>query len=101
MTNRREFIVQLGLGAGVLASSQAFAQDAALSETDPAAVAQGYKADSTKVDAKKFPKHAATQTCANCALFQGKAGAASGPCGLFPKKEVSAKGWCQAWVKKA
>ena len=78
MTNRREFIVQLSLGTGVLAAGQAMAQGAALSETDPAAVAQGYKADSTKVDAKKFPKHAATQTCANCALFQGKAGAATG-----------------------
>jgi hypothetical protein len=101
MTNRREFIVQLSLGTGVLASSQAFAQAPALAETDPAAVAQGYKADSTKVDAKKFPKHAATQTCGNCALYQGKAGAASGPCALFPGKDVSAKGWCQAWAKKA
>ena len=101
MTNRREFIVQLGLGTGVLASGHAFAQGAALSETDPAAVAQGYKADASKVDTKKYPKFAAGQTCANCALFQGKAGAASGPCALFPGKDVAAKGWCQAWAKKA
>ena len=80
MTNRREFIVQLSLGTGVLAAGQAMAQGAALSETDPAAAAQGYKADATKVDVKKYPKYAAGQTCANCALYQGKAGAASGPC---------------------
>jgi hypothetical protein len=36
MTNRREFIVQLSLGTGVLAAGQAMAQGAALSETDPA-----------------------------------------------------------------
>ena len=101
MTNRREFIVQLSLGTGVLAAGQAMAQGAALSETDPAAVAQGYKADASKVDAKKFPKFAAGQTCASCALFQGKAGAASGPCALFPGKDVTAKGWCQAYAKKA
>ena len=93
MTNRREFIVQLGLGAGVLASSQAFAQGAALSETDPAAVAQGYKADSTKVDAKKYANHKPEQHCGNCALFQGKAADASGGCSLFPGKQVATKGW--------
>ena len=101
MTNRREFIVQLSLGTGVLAAGQAMAQGAALSETDPAAVAQGYRADASKVDVKKFPKFAAGQNCANCALFQGKAGAATGPCALFPGKDVAAKGWCQAWAKKA
>ncbi len=101
MTNRREFIVQLSLGTGVLASSQAFAQAPMLSETDPTAAALGYKADSTKVDAKKFPKYAAGQTCANCALYQGKAGAASGPCQIFAGKEVAAKGWCASWGKKA
>ena len=87
MTNRREFIVQLSLGTGVLAAGQAMAQGAALSETDPAAAAQGYKADATKVDAKKYPKYAAGQTCATCALFPGK--------------DVTAKGWCQAYAKKA
>ena len=101
MTNRREFIVQLSLGTGVLAAGQAMAQGAALSETDPAAAAQGYKADAIKVDAKKYPKYAAGQTCATCALYQGKAGAASGPCALFPGKDVTAKGWCQAYAKKA
>ena len=77
------------------------AQGAMLAETDAQAVALGYKADSTKVDAKKYPKHAAEQKCSNCALYTGKADAASGPCGIFPGKAVSSKGWCSAYVKKA
>jgi len=101
MSNRREFIVQLSLGTGALVAGQAMAQGAPLAETDPQAVALGYKADTTKVDAKKFPKHAATQNCANCALFQGKAGDKAGGCPLFAGKTVAATGWCSAWAKKA
>jgi hypothetical protein len=101
MSNRREFIVQLSLGTGALVAGQAMAQGAPLAETDPQAVALGYKADTTKVDAKKFPKHAATQNCANCALFQGKAGDKAGGCPLFAGKSVTATGWCSAWAKKA
>jgi hypothetical protein len=101
MSNRREFIVQLSLGTGALVAGQAMAQGAPLAETDPQAVALGYKADTTKVDAKKFPKHAATQNCANCALFQGKAGDKTGGCPLFAGKSVAANGWCSAWAKKA
>ena len=70
-------------------------------EADAAAKGLGYVADTAKADGKKFPKHAAAQSCSNCALFQGKAGAASGPCPLFAGKEVSAKGWCSAYAKKA
>lgn len=39
--------------------------------------------------------------CSNCQLYSGKAGAAWGPCTIFPQKEVAAGGWCSAWVKKA
>ena len=50
-------------------------------------------------------KHIACVTrerdCANCALYQGKAGDAAGACPLFAGKQVSAKGWCSAWAKKA
>lgn len=37
------------------------------------------------------------QTCANCKLYQGGT-AASGPCPLFPGKDVAAAGWCKSWV---
>ena len=97
---RRTFMMTLATG-GVVAgvSTQVLAQ-AALSESDPQAVALGYKADATKVDKAKQPKYAAGQLCVNCSLYQGAAGSASGGCPLFAGKQVSAKGWCNAWVKK-
>ena len=99
-SNRRVFIMSLVAGPSVLAATTARAQ-AMLSETDPQAVALGYKADTTKVDKKKFPKHEASQTCANCQLYQGKPADAAGPCPLFAGKNVAKNGWCSAWVKKA
>jgi len=78
----------------------AFAQ-AMVDETSPQAVALGYVADATKADVKKFPKYAAGQVCGNCALYQGKATDAAAACPLFAGKQVSVKGWCSAWVKKA
>ena len=102
MTNRREFIVKLSLGGSALmAGNVVMAQGAMVVEADAQAKALGYVADTTKADAKKFPKHAATQNCTNCVLYQGKAGAAAGPCPLFAGKQVAAKGWCSAYVKKA
>ncbi len=101
MSNRREFIVQITVGGSALVGTQAFAQAPMLAETDAQASALGYKADSTKTDKAKFPKYAAGQTCANCALFQGKATDAAGACPLFAGKQVAAKGWCSAWAKKA
>lgn len=102
MTNRREFIVKLSLGGSALmAGNVAMAQGAMVVEADAQAKALGYVADTTKADGKKFPKHVATQNCANCVLYQGKAGAAAGPCPLFAGKQVTAKGWCSAYVKKA
>ena len=65
------------------------------------AVALGYVADAAKVDKAKQPKYVAGASCANCQLYQGKAGSPSGPCPIFPGKQVAAKGWCSAYVKKA
>jgi len=89
-------------GSAALGTSHASAQAAAtLSESDPQAVALGYRADTTKVDAAKFPQHQATQMCNGCQLFQGKATDATGPCQLYAGKLVAGKGWCSAWVKRA
>ena len=82
--------------ANVLLSGAAQAADA-LSESDPTAVALGYKADATKAP-KRTDK---TAFCNNCNLYSGKAGAADGPCSIFGGKLVNAKGWCTAWVKRA
>ena len=102
-SNRRVFMLQVAAGGSALALAKVtHAQGAPMvNEKDGQAVALGYAADSTKVDAKKFPKHAATQMCSNCALYSGKAGDAAGPCGIFPGKQVAAKGWCSAYAKKA
>jgi hypothetical protein len=100
MTNRRVFILQSVIGTTALASGVVMAAPM-VDEKDAAATGLGYAADTAKVDAKKYPKHAAAQMCSNCALYTGKAGAASGPCPLFAGKEVAAKGWCSAYAKKA
>ena len=103
---RRTFILQACSASTVLvASSLALAQKPATPElvkdTDANAAALGYKTDGSKTDTKKYPKFAATQNCANCSLYQGGAKDAVGGCPLFAGKQVAAKGWCSAWVKKA
>ncbi len=103
-STRRTFVIHSLTGIAALAAGTiafpAYAQ-AAVSDTDPQAVALGYKSDGSKIDKTKYPKHAAGQACANCALFQGKASDAAGGCPLFAGKQVSAKGWCSAYAKKA
>jgi hypothetical protein len=101
MTTRRVFMMQSVLGASALASGVAMAAAPMVAETDANAKGLGYVADTAKADAKKYPKHAATQMCSNCALYQGKAGSTAGGCPLFAGKEVAAKGWCSAYAKKA
>ena len=54
-STRRVFMLQVAAGAATLVAANAMAQAAPmLAESDPQAVALGYKADTTKVDAKKF-----------------------------------------------
>ena len=101
MNNRRTFITQLSLGTGALVTGHTFAQAAMVAETDPQAVALGYKANTAAVDKAKYPKHAASQACKNCQLYAGKPADPAGPCPLFAGKQVAAAGWCSAWVAKA
>lgn len=82
-------------------SPRVYAANATLHSKDAQPLALGYVADTNKADGKKFPKHAATQRCGNCALYTGKPDAPSGPCGIFPGKTVAAGGWCSAYAKKA
>ena len=100
---RRTFVFGLAtsglvLGAGV--HLQARAQAKMLDEKDPQAVALGYFAEASKTDTKKYPKYAAGQNCANCALYQAKPTDAAGGCPLFAGKQVAGKGWCSAWAKR-
>ena len=89
----------VGLTAA-LATSRVAAQ-AMVSEADPQAKALGYVIDAAKVDPKKYPKYAAGQICANCALYQGKPTDPAAGCALFAGRQVPAKAWCSAWAKRA
>ena len=102
---RRSFLKAGSLAAvsAAIAGSvgNAAAQGARVDEKDAQAQSLGYKHDATKVDKAKFAKYQAAQTCANCALYQGKPTDAWGGCPIFPGKQVAGKGWCSAYVKKA
>ena len=103
-SSRRVFVIRsVATGAAIAGSSLLFAQakPAMLDEKDATAAALGYVADTTKADAKKFPKHDKAQNCGNCAIFVGKATDAAGGCPLFAGKQVATKGWCSAYAKKA
>jgi hypothetical protein len=94
-------ILAASVASTTVLSTKANADAPVLSESDPTAQALGYKTDASKVDKTKFPRYQVGQTCANCQLYQGKPGSASGPCQTYGGKLVDAKGWCNAYVKKA
>jgi hypothetical protein len=107
MNSRRQFLRNLAISvsAPVAIGSRALAQDTPpppgkLEESDPVAMALGYREDTTKVDQKKYPQHKPEQRCDGCALYTGKAGDPSGPCTAVGNKTVTAGGWCLAWAKK-
>lgn len=99
--NRRVFLFQALSASTAVLATESIAQAARLDEKDPQAQALGYVHDTTKVDAKKFPKHANTQKCSNCQLYAGKATDAWAPCPIFANKQVAGPGWCSAYAKKA
>ena len=68
-----------------------------LPATDAAAKALAY---TEKAAAGKHAAVKAGSGCATCNFFKGAKGQSYGPCTLFPKNTVSAKGWCSAWAKK-
>lgn len=84
-----------------------YAQDLPLvSESDPTALALGYKHNIADIDEMQFPKRSTdangdTQFCHNCVFYTGTPGAETGPCALFPGKSVAAEGWCNTWTAKA
>jgi len=101
-SSRRSFLItSIGVASSLALSREAFADAPKVSESDPAAQALGYKADATQVDKAKFTKYAAGQACGNCQFFQGKPTDAFAPCQMFGGKQVSSKGWCSAYSKRA
>lgn len=83
-----------------LSATDSRADTPLLKESDAEAQSMDYREDASKIKVGQFPKFKPGQTCANCSLYAGDKGAASGPCGLFLNKDVAAIGWCNAWEAK-
>lgn len=110
---RRDFLVySLGVAAISAVASKVNAQTPPpnlppeVAENEPTAQALGYHKDASKVDVKKWPKHAGAdgqkQKCSNCQLFAAKADKkGKGACTLFQTRLVESNGWCNGWVAKA
>jgi hypothetical protein len=101
----RRVVVKQGLAAGLSAAlprrgalSAAPSAPKRLDVKDPAAIALGYVENAGDVDVKKYPDYAPGSNCENCLQLQGSAGNNYRPCGLFPDKLVSVKGWCKGWT---
>ena len=88
-------------GVVLLAGRAASAQPARLDEKDAIAVALGYKHDAATVDTKKYGQYVKGSICANCTLYAGKPSDPWATCAPLGGKQVNAKGWCAAYVKKA
>jgi len=97
----RRLWLKLGSLAALSIASGARGQAKRVEENESQAQALGYKRDAAKVDKAKFKNFQADQSCSSCNFFKGKAGGAWGPCDIFGGREVSSKGWCSAWAKKA
>jgi hypothetical protein len=100
-TTRRILIVKtIGLCAALAVSPARAATPSQLAESDPAALALGYKSIAATVDSKRFPKYQSGQNCANCQFFQGGAQDATGGCPMFGTRSVARNGWCNAYAKR-
>ena len=100
-SSRRRFLIEIvATGAAVGTATPSFSQAGAhVDEADEQALALGYRHDTSKVDAKKYPSHANAQRCNNCSFWQGKADDAWAGCAMFGRKHVANAGWCQVWSK--
>jgi hypothetical protein len=102
LTSRRAFVITLaGLTSNLLLLNGARADDGTVSESDPTAMALGYRTHAAQVDKAKYATYAAGETCSNCQFYQGDASASSAPCPLLGGNRVSAGGWCKGYVKKS
>ncbi len=98
-SNRRIFMFQVVASGATLACGSAHAGPKKIEESEPKAASLGYKHDSAQVDAKRFPKHTASEKCNNCMAWLGKAADPWSECDLTPDRLVSNGGWCSSYVK--
>lgn len=98
MGTRRTFLMALATAGAAGAGSPALAQTK-VDEADETAVGLGYRHDTTKVDAKKYPQHKPDQVCHDCQFWQGAKTDAWAGCAMFGRKQINANGWCVAYKK--
>jgi len=94
---RRVFLITAASPA-CIAAGVARAALKKVEENEPKALAVGYRHDTKKVDDARYPKHQATQHCANCLAF-----APENPddewaeCDLMSDRLVYKDGWCSSY----
>jgi hypothetical protein len=98
-TRRSFLITSIGAVSALALSREALADAPMLSETDPTAVALGYKSDATKVDKAKVSEIRGGPGLRGLHAVSGQEGLRVGPVRCVPGKQVSAKGWCSAFSK--
>ena len=69
-----------------------------LDVSSEAAKSLGYVEQASQADKVKFKTYVAGQRCGTCSLYQGKPNSTTGPCAIFPDKQVTFDGWCSAFA---
>ncbi len=98
--SRRRLLLKLTLTVPLLPLAAAQLSAALAADELPLLSPEAKEATAVKYveDASKAHGAIPGSTCANCALYQGHAGAAQGPCQIFTGKQVKAAGWCSSWA---
>lgn len=97
MTDRRDFLKLIPVACLSLTLPGLLqAAPGQVSESEPQALALGYRKNAKQVDKARYPRYAAGQVCSNCMFYQ-----AGGACPLFGGRKVAATGWCNSYSKKA
>jgi hypothetical protein len=96
---RRRLLQKLGIGVPLLPLA-AYQLKIALAADAPLLSPDAKEAQAVKYveDASKAKGALPGSTCANCALYQGHSGSATGLCQIFAGKQVKAAGWCSSWA---
>jgi len=101
ISSRRVFMLQaVACGSLIGVGTTAHAATKVDEDSDDAK-ALGYRHDTTKVDAKKYPQHKPEQKCHSCQFWQGSASDEWAGCSMFGRKQISGTGWCLAYRKVA
>lgn len=98
--DRRAFIVtSMVSGAAALCAGRARAQLTRADESEPKALAVGYRHDSSTVDQNRYPKHQPGQRCEGCLAFYPSDDEADewGECDLMSDRLVNKRGWCSSF----